>query len=372
MKVLLCTPYLQDSGVVSGGINVWGNNIWSYYNQIVTDISLDIVSFDRIFNVQEDSNILQRVFWGMRDYYHSIKETKKRLKNEDPYDVLHLCSSAQLGLIKDYVVIREAHNHGVKVVLHLHFGRIPEVFDTNTIENRLLKRILKITDSIVVMDLQSFKTLKDHGYKNVNYLPNPLSLEIVQQIEEHKNNAKCNPAKILYVGHVIPSKGVFELVNACAGIDNIELHVVGSITKDNRISLEEVAKQKGLSKWIKIRGGIPHIDVIQEMLSCGVFVLPSYTEGFPNVILEAMACACPIVATDVGAIPEMLNVNESNCCGICVKPKDIDGLRNAIERMLTDKVFSCQCKANAQARVNELYIMPKVWEKLVGIWNKCL
>ena len=372
MKVLLCTPYLQDANVVSGGINVWGNNVWNYYNQIKADLSLDIVSYDRFFNVQENSTFLQRSFWGVRDYFRSIKETKEKLKNNGPYDVLHLCSSAQLGLIKDLVVIREAHKHGVKVVLHFHFGRLPEVFSYHSRERWLLKRVIKEADSIAVMDMQSFVTLKNNGCDKACYLPNPLSLTIVNQIEEQRNSIKRNPGKILYVGHVIPTKGVYELVKACIDIDGIELHLVGSISENDRNSLENISKEKNDGDWLKIRGGITHNEVIKEMLSCGIFVLPSYTEGFPNVILEAMACGCPIVATDVGAIPEMLHIGSEYECGICVIPKDVAGLKNAIVRFLEDIDYSRQCGVKAQNRVNDLFIMPKVWEKLVGIWKRSL
>ena len=372
MKVLLCTPYLQDANVVSGGINVWGNNVWNYYNQVETDMSLDIVSFDRVFNVQENSSLLQRAFWGVRDYYRSIKETKEKLEKEGPYDVLHLCSSAQLGLIKDLIVIREAHKYGVKVVLHLHFGRLPEVLSSHTRESCLLKKIIKEADAIAVMDMQSFKTLKNYGCDKAYYLPNPLSLTVANQIDEQCGDIRRNPIKILYVGHVIPTKGVYELANACADIDGIELHLVGTIAEEDRISLEQIAKRKDKGDWLIIRGGIPHDEVIKEMLSCGIFVLPSYTEGFPNVILEAMACGCPIVATDVGAIPEMLINGDDYKCGILVKPKDGKNLKKAIEVMLKDKDYSTQCGKKAKARVNELYIMPKVWEQLVRVWKASL
>ncbi len=369
MKVLLCTPYLQEPNIILGGINIWGRNVLSYYHQTSSDITIDAVSFDRMFDVKENSTFIQRAMWGIKEYRSSIKNAIKTLDNQGPFDVLHLCTSAQLGLFKDYVVIRRAHKRGVKVVIHLHFGRTPELFLKNNWESKLLKRVLSMSDAIVSIDSETYTALRSNGYKASFYLPNPLSLPIINQIEVQKAKILRIPNKILYVGHVIPSKGVFELVQACKEIKGVELHLVGSVTGDISDSLKNRAVSKNNGTWLKIRGGIPHEEVINEMLSCGIFVLPSYTEGFPNVILEAMACGCSIVSTSVGAIPEMLGEKDEKKCGIIVPPHNDEQLKAAIARMLSNEKLKKEYGTNAQERVNQRYSMQKVWGQLVEIWS---
>ena len=105
MKVLLCTPYLQDPKIITGGINIWEQNVRSYYEQILSDITLDVVSFDRKYNVKEDNAFIQRIVWGLKEYLSSIKQALWKLENEGPFHVLHLCTSAQLGHFKDYMEI---------------------------------------------------------------------------------------------------------------------------------------------------------------------------------------------------------------------------------------------------------------------------
>ena len=364
MRVLLCTPYLQAERYVKGGINIWGNNLVDYYLHYNNEIEIDYVSFDRIFDNQENTPLLSRIFYGLKDYWSSIKTTKKKLDKEGPYDVLHLCTSAQLGLLKDYVVIRIAHQHNVKVALHLHFGRSSELLEGNNWESIFFRKVIAIADSVIAIDDISYKAIKNKSYHNSYYLPNPLSLPTIQLIEKLKYGIKRVPNKVLYVGHVIPSKGIFELVEACMDLAGIELHLVGTVNDEIRSSLSKNASKRDNGNWLIIHGGLSHEKVIEEMLSCDVFALPSYTEGFPNVILESMACGCAIVATKVGAIPEML----SDDCGICIEPKNISELRNGIKKMIEDDIAP-QYRINAQKRVYERYAMPTVWSSLVKIWE---
>ena len=100
-----------------------------------------------------------------------------------------------------------------------------------------------------------------------------------------------------------------------------------------------------------------------------IFVLPTYTEGFPNVILECMASGCPIITTPVGAIPDMLQFDSSQACGACVDVKDVQGLKKTIEKQLNNYDSALLMAEKAKQRVIDNYSMPSVWKQLVSIWN---
>ena len=370
MKVLLCTPYLRELGYASGGINIWGRNILEYYNYLSPDIVLDAVSFDRRLTKQDNCPFFQRVISGVKDYYRSIKETVRAIDNQGPYDILHLCTSAQLGLVKDIVMLRIAHKRGIRTVLHLHFGRVPDLYKKKNIEWRILRMALRLSDAVICMDSKTYNVLQDCGFDHSFCLPNPLSLSTIHLIGNLKNRIKRKRRRIAFVGHVIPSKGVYELVKTCCSIDNIELLLVGSVSNDIRDSLLAIASSHHKGEWLVFRGEVSHDEVISEILSCDVFVLPSYTEGFPNVILEAMACECPIIATSVGAIPEMLNNLEKNQCGLIIPVKNEIALREALIKMLNDDQFRGLCVNNARERVYKHYAIPVVWEQLMGVWKR--
>ena len=367
MKILLCTPYNINPHVVPGGISIWAQNIVSYYKTQTNNVLVDVVPYDRTTDVLSCKSLLKRAWLGFLDYRKPLKITKYKISHGS-YDVLHLCTSASISLLKDIIVLRMAKRFGLKTIVHFHFGRIPELEKRNNWEWKLLKQVVHMADVTITMDYKSYQCLQNHGFNNIRYLPNPLSQRIRQQILNELPAISKEERKLCFVGHVIPTKGVLELVEVCKNIEGIKLHIVGNATPEIKKQMEEIAEN---GKWLIFEGEVDHERAIHEMLTSSIFVLPTYTEGFPNVILESMACGCAIVTCPVGAIPEMLNINSDEACGLCSEPKDTEGLRRNIQYFLNNPTKAQLYSKRAVKRVNELYAVEKVWEQLVSIWESC-
>ena len=365
MKVLFASPYKLGPKYILGGIGVWARHVLDYSEQD-DSISIIPVSLDRRVSA---TTLSERLYSGIKEYLKIIKEVYNKLKVSKP-DVLHLCTSASLSLAKDLIILWLAKKQGVKTVIHYHFGRIPDIASKKKWEWKLLKLASKIADVSIVMDRKSYDVLKPLFGNKIENIPNPLSSLVLRYIDELRLTER-DSSKIVFVGHVIPTKGIYELVEACKQIGGVQLQLVGAITESVKA---EITKKAGANwdTWLMMTGEVGSKDVIKEMLSAGVFVLPSYTEGFPNVILESMACGCPIVATNVGAIPEMLNYGSDEECGICIPTREVEALRDALIMMLNDPSYSSQLSQRAIKRVNELYSMPIVWKQLKSAWLKTI
>ncbi len=364
IKVLLVSPYSEN---LVGGIANWTKYIVNYHHGSADGIDLHLLNNVNAKSVPLTNNIAKRLSSGLKNYIPVLKEFKTKISKER-YDVVHICSSASLGLVRDLVFVHEAQKKGIKTFVHMHFGRIPQILESKGWEHWLLRKLMNGIDCAVVMDHYSLNALIKRGYKNAVYLPNPLSTE-VQSLIEKCNVDRREPRTIVFAGHVCPSKGVYELVEACKEIKNVRLVILGKETvPGTQDKLFEIVGD-GAEKWLTLLGNQPMAKVISYMKACTVFVLPSYSEGFPNVILESMACGCPIVSTNVGAIPEILDSEQGRKYGICVKPKQVIELRDAIIWILNNPQESRNMGLNAQKRVNDLYSMPKVWNQLIGIWK---
>ncbi len=364
-KVLICSPMN-----IQGGISQWTRHIKEYYNAI-KDASIDLEFFpmDRSEYVPEKMPLLKRTIWGIKDYFGLSRKLLRKVKINNDFSIVHLASSASISLVKDIYLLISLRNIGIKTIIHFHFGRIPQLYKSQNWEWKLITKVIALASSVIVIDKSSYDALLDAGFTNVSLLPNPLS-PIVERLVDNNSKVKRLENRILFAGHVIKTKGVFELIEACKDIPDIELKLVGKVLPEVEA---ELRKCWGDGKGnLIITNNIPFEDVVKEMLSCSLFVLPTYTEGFPNVILESMACGCPIITTPVGAIPEMLNIGHEKECGICVKPRTIKSLKTTIVRLLEDKELANKLGENAKDRVVEQYSMEVVWKELDSIWNKIL
>lgn len=361
LHVLLCAPY----GGVAGGISRWTGHVMEYYRSLQpADIDLSILTTARSAFVNINSAGWSRIRYGVKDYLRIFREYRRQLHGE-LYDVVHLTSSASWGLAKDIYMLRKARAANLKTVIHFRFGRIPELSEKKNWEWKLLMKAVRLADRVVVIDRVSFETLRSAGFGHVVNLPNPVASTVGTFIEAHSKTVSRANRMLLFAGHVLRTKGIYELVEACREIPGIRLKMIGALLPGIKENLLGLASREGDVSWIEITGERPYEEVLKEMMKCAVFVLPTYTEGFPNVILESMACGSPIVATSVGAIPEMLD----DGAGIVIEPRNVEQLRDAISELLESPEQAAAMGAKAVRRVYERYSMPAVWSQLTDLWK---
>lgn len=359
MRVLLISPL----GGVVGGIAMWTKHIVNYMATL-SDVNISLCDFSRKIAGQTISSPIKKWLSAAYDYICLTHAAIHKVKDFDG-DVVHICTSASLLLIKDILILQAAKKKGLRTCIHFHFGRIPQLANKHGWEWRLLLKVINMADTAIVMDKMSLSTLEDIGYQNVVLIPNPISEEVEKTVEN--TTAKRIDRLLLFAGHCIPTKGVFELVSVCKNIPNIRLRMIGAISDNMRKQLIEIAGDQ--DNWLDIKGQVPFKETIREMKSCDVFVLPTYTEGFPNVILESMACGCPIIASSVGAIPEMLEEEEGRHYGILIDPQNEMNLKTAILTLLSNDNLKVECGNNARKRVYARYNIQTVSNQLIKTWQ---
>lgn len=168
------------------------------------------------------------------------------------------------------------------------------------------------------------------------YFSNPLDLENFQEIERATALSEAGldgeRRYILFIGRLVASKGVAHILKAMTTLahqhQDLNLVIIGSGPVESDLCRQ--AKELGLEDRILFLGDVENKKLRFYYNAADALVLPSYSEGVPNVILEAIACGIPVVASAVGGIPNIL----SDGLGITVPPRDERALAEAIEETI--------------------------------------
>lgn len=163
-----------------------------------------------------------------------------------------------------------------------------------------------------------------------------------------------SPPRILCLGRLTPAKGQHILLSALDVLRSRGRRFEASIVGDgpDRPSLEAQARALKLGDCVTFVGPV-NPDKVRGWYECSsVFVLPSFAEGIPVVLMEAMATGVPVISTTVAGIPELIRHGED---GLLVAPSDPDGLADALESLLRDAGRRRQFASRARARVESLY-----------------
>ncbi|MBA7576799.1 putative teichuronic acid biosynthesis glycosyltransferase TuaC [subsurface metagenome] len=174
---------------------------------------------------------------------------------------------------------------------------------------------------------------------------------------------------ILFLGNIIESKGVFDLLKAISIIRNsdeklfkrLSWRFVGKISdKEKLTNFLNVYK---LRNNVEVVGEVPRDEVAKYMKRADFFILPSWSEGMPVTLLEATACGLPVIATNVGGIPEVVNENT----GVLVEPKKPQELACGIISAL-----SRNWDRESIGEYAKKYTWEKNAEKTLGVYQEVL
>ena len=239
----------------------------------------------------------------------------------------------------------------------------------NNWEFKLLLFLIERVQGVIVIDLNSYCAIKSKAKNSrIFNIPNPCSLEVEKIANEELSSTTS--LNFIFVGHVIESKGINELIDAFLSIENdISLTLIGPIQRDYKNQIINLSKRKYNGNWLQIEGEKNRSEVIEKMKNAYCLLLPSYTEGFPNVILESMACGCPVIATNVGAIPQMLDSNLDEKSGICVDKQNVQQLKLAILEIISNRPLRDQMASNGKRKILREYTLAKIVSSYIEIWK---
>lgn len=225
------------------------------------------------------------------------------------------------GVLRDCLYMWSAQRLGYKVVVHFHGGSFCDFYERTRFREPV-RRVLGSVDCLIVLGEQLKKQFSFVPPNRIVVVPNPVSDQWFHAFPDHKPPSLLRPLRVLFVGHLSVAKGLVDLVEATAVVSRsraVELHCLGEVLNrernvkrngmlmnDGMATVKHLVRKLKLGDSVFFHGVLTGDAKIKAFLDADVLCLPSYSEGMPLVVEEAMAAGLVVIGTNVGAVGEIL------------------------------------------------------------------
>lgn len=284
-----------------------------------------------------------------------------KLLSDRQLRIVHIHTASYNSFRRSVWYLKLAKLFRKKVILHIHGGGFREFYDTNP---EWISKMLNRSDAIIVLS-ESWKEY----FQNITSGP---EIFILENIVANPGDQKQQPSdrlELLFLGLIDKQKGIFDLLDAINEHDNfsgkIRLHIGGNGKIED---LKQYIDLHNLSDIVKYEGFVSGKGKTNLLRDCDAYILPSYTEGLPVSILEAMSFKKPILSTPVGGIPEVV---KDGVNGFLFSPGDKNAMASAIIKLLHDNNLTKQMGSES-LNIIRSYFPDNVCNKLAAIYNALL
>lgn len=343
-KVLFIGPDIKGKGGISSVLHSYGKMITPFHYMSSNSRYGTIVGLIMLIKLLI-----------ILPYYCFVKRIK----------IVHIHGASGKSFVRKRLIMKWAKLLGRKTVFHCHGGEFKS-YVAKTGEKKVLD-VLRGYDAIVGLSQKWVNYFNgDLGLMNVIKVNN-----VVEPVQGVVSNSKyTGKIKMLFLGTICNNKGIFDLLNVIA-IHKTELDgkiklFIGGNGEVER--LKSFILQNKLGAVVEYVGWVTGDDKKQLFNNCDIIMLPSYIEGLPIVLLEAMANGKPSVTTNVGGIPEIIE-NEVN--GIVHNPGDKEAIYSAIKLFIDNPQLIKEYGAEGLKKVENFY-PDAVKAQLENLYNQLL
>jgi glycosyltransferase involved in cell wall biosynthesis len=291
-------------------------------------------------------------------------------------EICHIATAFGLSFLKHSVCVVVARLLGSKVLLHPHCSYFFLYEQQGRVWRWFVRNVFGLCHGVAVLSNEWKKLQEVVPGCRIYYLPNAIDLlryvDVGREKIESKYDKPC--LHVLYLGHLGKAKGSFDLICAAKTVLGQEHGVVFDLVGQEHDfgEMEQLSTQvvdAGLEQFIHIQPAVTDVEKIKLFRSADIFVYPSYHEGMPMAVIEAMACGLPIIATKVGGLPDLVCPGLN---GLLVPAGQPDQLANAIHQVIVDPQMRHSMQKGSFRLAQENFDIEKLVFRLLDIYQALL
>jgi glycosyltransferase involved in cell wall biosynthesis len=250
--------------------------------------------------------------------------------------IVHINSTSFKNVFKNIEIQEIVKKLGVKSIIHIHGGYFDRFYKgLSNVWRKRLERGLNRSDALICLSA-GWKKFFASTFKEakVYVLENAIDLEPFLEIGEYREYSNKDEIHAIYLGRISKMKGIFDLVEVSkklrAANANVRFIIAGRSERGELSKLRWILRDERIADRFDLVGEVTGLRRDELFRKADCFILPSHAEGMPITILEAFALGLPVVATRVGAVPEVIEHDKN---GLLVEPGDVDGIAGALSRL---------------------------------------
>jgi glycosyltransferase involved in cell wall biosynthesis len=273
--------------------------------------------------------------------------------------LMHAHSASRGSFWRKSVCCALSRIYGVPYIFHIHSGEFLHFYndECGPLAKFWVRLTLRKAAQVVVLSdswLREIRTIVPTA--TIKVIGNPVS------VATEFPSRTAHTGRVLFLGRLREKKGVFDLIRAIPIVRRTMPTSVFVLAGDGDVeAVRKFAQSHAVSDAIEIPGWIDGEQKESAIRAAELLVLPSYFEGLPVCVLEAMANGAVVVATRVGGIPDVIT---SGVTGMLLEPGDIRGLADVIVRLLTDDDLSIRLRLAAYEDVKQKFCARAIVDKL--------
>jgi len=355
-----------------GGIATWTKYLLKYTNP--ENVKYHVIDTTKRYDSLGTKLRFCGAFLGLRDSVVRFFKLVKCIRKVHP-DLVWITASPSIGLVvRDAPLMLCLRMSRISAIAHLRGGNLSWFFGGFFLRRLLVRSGLRSCRAVFVITRKVEDVARKVLDENkVIYVPNMIDDTRTNNLEDKTiYSVRDNvPLKLAHIAWQAEEKGSLDLVSAMKHVQtNVDCDLVGTVGDKNRKLIETHISELGVGNKIRLVGVKTGIDLNKMFEKADLFVFPTHLEGpegFPNVILEAMAYGLPIIASDVGNIREMIGADTATPAGELLKevdPINPQELSEAIDRLILDQKRRKEFSQNGRDRVKTLYLASRIVPKL--------
>lgn len=275
-----------------------------------------------------NGNILVKIWYAVYSYFFFIWY----MLFVRSVKIVHIQGAAFASFERNVFFVKVGKLFGKKVVMHMHCADFESYYNPSKHKQRIVD-IINACDLYLVLSDSWKQYFESIGVKSniIKVLNNTITPPVTKMVKR-----STDILNLLYLGVIGQRKGIYDILNALK--DNKEMFEgkvvlrIGGNQEEEK--LQACINEYGLQGMVKFEGFVSGEKKIECLNWADVYILPSFNEGLPIGILEAMSYRHPIISTPVGGIPEVV---KDGVNGIMVKPGNVQEIAKAISAFVGDK-----------------------------------